>query len=167
MIVTDADRAGDVDALLAMNNSAVPNVNALDQSAFTALAGWGRLRVARAEEGAEPLGFVLTLPPGIPYDSLNYAWFIERYSDFEYVDRIVVSAAARGMGVGGQLYADVTRYAAQTGRARVCAEVNTEPPNPGSMAFHKGLGFRVLEERHNPSNDKTVAMLEKPTAADA
>lgn len=147
-------------ALLALNNAAVPHVNALGAAEFDAIARAGRVWVATTEQGAVPIGFVVTLARGVDYDSLNYAWFSTRFDAFTYVDRVVVSPAARGRGVGRALYDVVAREATLAGHGRVCAEVNVDPPNPGSMAFHTGLGFHVLAERHNESAGKTVAMLE-------
>ena len=46
------------------------------------------------------LGFVICLPPGTDYGSLNYAWFDERYDAFVYVDRIAVAEVHRNKGVG-------------------------------------------------------------------
>jgi len=34
-----------------------------------------------------------------------------------------------------------------SGRTLVTCEVNLHPPNPGSLRFHEGLGFRALGEQ--------------------
>ena len=47
-------------------------------------------------------------------------------------------------------------------KERVTAEVNEDPPNPESMAFHGKLGFRHLFSRKSPRLGKVVAMLERP-----
>ena len=154
MRVEDAVLPGDVDALLALNNAAVPAVNHLDDTAFLRLAAMGRIRLVRVDG---VLGFVLTLPAGTPYESLNYHWFNHRYRHFLYVDRIVVSEAARGRGVGRLLYEDAIAQARATAAGRVCSEVNLDPPNPGSFAFHDTLGFTPLCAR--PNDGKTVAMM--------
>ena len=72
-----------------------------------------------------------------------------------------MSNAARGCGVGRALYEETLRLAAELGEERVTAEVNEDPPNPESMAFHAKLGFRQLESRMSGSG-KRVAMLERP-----
>ena len=66
--------------------------------------------------------------------------------DFVYVDRIVVSHEAQGKGTGRRLYDDLAEAARAAGLKRIVCEVNTLPPNPGSIAFHSKAGFEPLEE---------------------
>lgn len=117
-----------------------------------ATVGWLLRHAAYARVGTDPAGvtaFLLGLPPGIAYDSDNYRWFGARYRDFLYIDRIAVAERARGHGIGTSLYADIARVA----RGRygcLLAEVNEEPSNPLSIAFHERSGFmRVGELTHN------------------
>ncbi|MGH8966961.1 MAG: GNAT family N-acetyltransferase, partial [Actinomycetes bacterium] len=85
-------------------------------------------------------GFVITFGPGTPYDSENYHWFTERYGhDFYYLDRIVVDDAFRRQGLGSFVY-DAMEQAA-SGHGRLALEVNLEPPNETSLAFHKARGY--------------------------
>ena len=37
----------------------------------------------------------------------------------------------------------------------ICCEINLEPPNPGSVAFHKKLGFKMIDQAAL-GNSKTV-----------
>ncbi|MEM9221516.1 MAG: GNAT family N-acetyltransferase [Pseudomonadota bacterium] len=156
MIVTDGSNAADRAEARAINNAAVPAVNALDSAAFDKLCALGELRIVR---GDDVLGACLTLQPGADHASLNYQWFDERFDEFLYVDRIVVSPQARGRGVGRMLYEDVFERARLKGYSRVCSEVNVDPPNPSSLAFHASMGFRPLLERLNPAEGKTVSMM--------
>jgi hypothetical protein len=158
--VRDAELPGEVDGILALNNAAVPAVNGLGATDLLELARMGAVRVA--VDGAELLGAVVTLGPGRPYDSLNYAWFVERYDDFLYIDRVVVAPAARGRGVGRLLYEDVIGQARREQRPRVASEVNVDPPNPVSHAFHARLGFEPVAERLNEREGKVVAMMVRP-----
>ncbi|WP_083660397.1 GNAT family N-acetyltransferase [Acuticoccus yangtzensis] len=162
--VEDA-RPEDMEAIAALNNAAVPNVNALSAEEMAAIAAMGALRIVRAEGAVA--GLVLTLPEGQPYPSMNYAWFSGRFDAFLYVDRIVVAPEARGLGIGRALYDDTAARAAALGRPRVCAEVNVEPPNAGSMAFHAASGFNVLLDRLNAESGKTVRMMERPVSPSA
>lgn len=154
----DGATIADVPAVLALNNAAIPAVNALDEGELTTLMGWGRLTVVRAADGGVGAA-LLTMPPGTSYDSMNYQWFGARYSNFLYVDRIVVNPLAQGGGLGRMLYDETAEFAARSGVERICCEVNTDPPNPGSMVFHARMGFDVLEERLNAQSGKTVAMM--------
>lgn len=85
--------------------------------------------------------YLIAFAPGAGYESPNYLWFVERYEAFVYVDRIVVSTAARGKGVARALYEDLFAFAAGTGAPRIVCEVNSDPPNPGSDAFHARMSF--------------------------
>jgi predicted GNAT superfamily acetyltransferase len=104
----------------------------------------------------ELLGFVICLSPGTDYGSLNYAWFNTRYDEFIYVDRIAVSTGYRDRGIGSLLYKEVVSYSNQYS-IPIVAEVNLNPPNPGSMRFHERFQFEeigILEHE-----DKSVTML--------
>jgi hypothetical protein len=156
---TAADRTW----LRAANNAEVPNVNHLDDADLSALLAQAAL-VRIAARAAGPLGTVVAFAPGADYASANYRWFCRRYPAFLYVDRVVVDPQARGRGVGRALY-DAVIAAAEAGHGgRVTCEVNLDPPNPGSMAFHARLGFREVARRDN--DGKTVAMLLRGPDAD-
>jgi len=160
MIVEDAVLPQDIAAAQALNNAAVPAVNALSAEAMTALCEIGALRIVRGDDGID--GLCLTIRDGMPYDSMNYQWFSGQFDRFLYVDRIVVAPGAKGKGVGRALYEDTIALAASHGLPRVCAEVNTDPPNPQSMAFHARLGFQPIIDRLNPGEGKTVRMMVRP-----
>ncbi len=135
--------AADHEAVLALNNSAVPHVNALDAERLMKLAGYAvHFRVAEDEAGIT--GFVLCVPPGTAYWSDNYAWFAARHGSapgaFLYLDRVVVAPRALRMGVGRLLYTDLYTFA-QGRWPRITLEVNLRPPNPGSVEFHRRMGF--------------------------
>ncbi len=162
MRLEDAALPAEAEALAALNNAAVPAVNGLSPAEILALAAKGTMRVVR-EDGPDGalLGLLLTMDGRQDYDSLNYRWFQARYSDFLYVDRVIVADAAKGRGVGRLLYEDAIARAAAAGLPHVLAEVNVDPPNPASHAFHARLGFRPLAERLNEREGKVVAMLER------
>jgi predicted GNAT superfamily acetyltransferase len=155
--------AGDDDhaAVLALNNSAVPHVNALTPEEFAwIVAHAGYFRVAIDDGGLA--GFVIAFPPGVDYWSLNYRWFSEFYrgAGFFYLDRVVVTERARGSGVGRALYDDLGRFVAGTW-SRIALEVNLLPPNPGSLAFHERLGFRRVGVREEDNGAKAVVLMER------
>ena len=149
--------ARDHPAVLALNNGAVPHVNALDETAFAWLASHATyFRVA--EDGDGIAGFVMMIENGTEYWSGNYAWFGARYDRFLYLDRVVVAQRAQRLGVGRALYDDVLTFAA--GRwPRITLEVNLRPPNPVSVAFHERMGFREVGTREY--DDNAVLMMER------
>lgn len=156
-VVVDPLRDDDLDAALALNNAAVPHVNELDIDRLTELRSLSSLAVAARLEGGF-VGFALVMAPGVPYDSPNYRWFNERHDDVRYLDRIAVDPAARRAGVGSALYAAVFDHARTEGCPLVGCEVNLEPPNPGSRAFHRSLGFEEVG-RQTTYGDTVVVQL--------
>ncbi len=97
------------------------------------------------ELDGEFAGFVITVAPGTDYWSENYRWYAERYGDrFYYLDRVVLHERARGTGLGSQLYDGLEAHAAPY--ERLALEVNTEPPNPVSLAFHTSRGYERIVE---------------------
>ena len=159
--------AADAGWFLALNNAAVPHVNMLDAAALTALLDEAAWTVA-VEAGGRPAGGLVAFGPGFSYASPNYCWFDARHDDFLYVDRVVVDASLRGAGLGKALYGALRDHA--SGRTRLLAcEVNEQPPNPASMAFHEGFGFRIVGRQETEGDAKSVALLEMalPAAATA
>ncbi|MBC7442780.1 MAG: GNAT family N-acetyltransferase [Ramlibacter sp.] len=152
--------AGDYASLLALNNGAVPAVNAHDVGSLTALLAASSLAIAVVEDGRPlvVLGFAVVFAVSADYASENYRWFSAQSDDFLYVDRIVVSAGARNRGLGRVLYAAIFEAARANGVSRVFCEVNVAPPNPRSLAFHARLGFAEIG-RQSTKNDTVVVSL--------
>lgn len=148
----------DLGRLVDLNNSAHPAVPVVDAREFADLLALTRLAlVAVADEAV--VGFLLAIDPGADYASENYRWFESRGVDSLYIDRIVVDAGARGAGVGRALYDAVFAQARTDGRAEVTCEVNLQPPNPESLAFHARMGFSRLGEQPTKGGSVTVALL--------
>lgn len=143
--------------ILALNAASTPAVGDMDAEDYRELAGQAH-RILVADVDGKPCGFLVLVRPGSAYESLNYAWFELTFTNHLYIDRIAVAEPAKGMGVGRVLYDEAKRIAAANGDKRLTCEVNEQPPNPDSIAFHKRLGFRHLLSR--PWKDKVVAMFE-------
>lgn len=125
---------------------------------MAALLGTADFTLA-ARDGETLVGFVIGMRPGSEYASENYRYFDARSSDFLYVDRIVVDAARRGSGTGRALYEAVFELARAHGLREVTCEVNLDPPNPESLAFHARLGFERVGEQPTKNGSVTVALL--------
>jgi len=163
-VVIRDTRADDLAGALALNNANVPSVNELDAAELARLL---RLSVVSltAEVDGDVGGFCVVLPPGVDYDSLNYAWFSARHgatgTPFAYLDRIAVDPAHRRLGIGRGLYAELRERLA--GRYPVlCCEVNVRPRNDVSLAFHERIGFREVGQQDTAGGTKTVSLLELP-----
>lgn len=111
------------------------------------------------EVDSQVVGFALAYAPESTYESVNYRWHHKRFADFLYLDRIAISSAWRRRGIATAMYDELETYAAAHGRM-VC-EVNSEPPNPESLAFHTHRGYRPIGRLKQPDGHETV-MMEKP-----
>jgi len=142
-------------AVLALNNAHAAELSWLDRDRLRHL-----LRQAfHACRIGEVDGFLLAFDQDAAYDSPNYLWFRQRYRRFVYVDRVVVAPTARGRGYAGLLYSDLFGRAAQAGHDVVVCEVNRDPPNPASDAFHASQGFAAIGEATIHQGSKTVRYL--------
>jgi hypothetical protein len=150
-------------AVLAINNAAVPAMNTLDADALDWLVT--RASYARVSESSGTVrAFLIGLGRGTGYQSVNYQWFSGRYAEFLYVDRIAVANDARRTGHGTALYDDLVAFARDKS-PRIVAEVNLNPPNPGSVAFHERHGFTgvgELSHAYDGAHAKRVLLMERP-----
>jgi predicted GNAT superfamily acetyltransferase len=156
--LTDLGEAMDplFSAVLALNNEHARETSELDPAKLREMVTGAFLARAMAD-GA---GFVITFDEISSYDSPNFLWFRSRFERFVYVDRIVVSPAARGRGLARAFYSEIFAAALASGRDRVVCEVNRVPPNSGSDAFHAALGFTEAGQG-SPAPGKIVRYLER------
>ena len=152
--------SGDEAFILALNAASTPSVSEMSADDYRAIAGWAH-RVLVAELDGKPCGFLILIRPGTAYPSDNYGWFEAKFDKHLYIDRIAVAEFAKGKGVGRAFYDEAALVAAKNGDQRLTCEVNEDPPNPQSLAFHKRVGFNYLLSRPSRSG-KVVAMFERP-----
>lgn len=148
--------ASDADTLLALNNAHQKETSFLSQSRWDHLVSQSYSATAIGTDG-----FLITFDQHADYDSPNFVWFQEKYDVFVYVDRIVVSAASRGQGIARTLYESLINMARADGYTRIVCEVNLDPPNLGSVAFHGQMGFVEIGRAHQKDREKTVRYLSK------
>jgi uncharacterized protein len=141
--------------VLTLNNEHARELSWLDADRLVELAG--RAFLARRIGAVD--AFLLAFDQDADYDSPNFLWFRSRYPRFVYVDRIVVAPSARGRGHARRLYDDLFQHALCCGHERVVCEVNREPPNPASDAFHATLGFTEVGLAAIRGGSKTVRYL--------
>jgi uncharacterized protein len=142
-------------ALLALNNEHAVELSCLDDARLRHLVSIAFL----AERAGFADALVIAFDQNADYDSPNFLWFRGHYARFVYVDRIVTSLQARGRGLARLLYGRLTERALGAGHERIVCEVNVDPPNPASEAFHRSLGFVPVGAVRLP-NGKTVNYLE-------
>jgi len=151
--ITPADHA----AVLAWNQSHVELLSPLDEERLVELLGWTERAEVIGHDGQD-VGFVLTFAAGAAYDSSNYRWFSERYPAFLYLDRVVIDPAVRRSGLGTRVYDALEAHARELGPV-LCLEVNLDPPNEPSLAFHRSRGY--VEVGQEESNGHLVSLMEK------
>ena len=156
-------REDDIPTLHRINQASRPEVGDIDRAGLARLLALSAptLVAEVLDAAAEPViaGFVLCLLDGVDYASGNYRWFAARYDRFAYVDRIAIDQAYRGRGLGGQLYNALERDLGGR-RALLTCEVNEQPPNPASIAFHTALGFDIVGRQAHRA-DYAVVMMAK------
>ncbi|WP_394891218.1 GNAT family N-acetyltransferase [Mesorhizobium sp. AaZ16] len=139
-------------AILALNNAHAAELSWLELAELSRLLD----EAFHARRIGEVDAFLLAFDQDARYDSPNFEWFRARYPRFVYVDRVVVAEHARGRGHARRLYADLFDHAARSGHDLVTCEVNEDPPNPASDAFHAALGFAVAGQALIHDGSKSV-----------
>ena len=139
--LAEADRA----AVLSINAGARPAVAPLDAAELDRLRGLSRHHLVAATEAGAVVGYLLAFDDRCAYDGEEFQFFLAQLRrPFFYADQIAVASARQGSGLGRQLYQALVAHARAQSVATLCCEVNTLPPNPASLDFHRRLGFTVL-----------------------
>ena len=145
--------ASDLDWVHALNQANGEALSFMERDAFEAMAA----RAAYARVLDDQAGFLLAYArPPIPESSPNFDWFAGRFENVLYIDRVAVADHARRQGIAARLYADLVAFARDSGFGRIGAEINSDPPNPGSDAFHAARGFQTVGEARLEGRGKTV-----------
>ncbi len=146
----------DLDRVLEINEANVPEVGALDRSRLAHLFGESAISLVSVHDSDDSdgsggsddsgdgiEGFCLVFAPGADYGSVNYRWFSEHHPGSMYLDRVAFDQRHVGRGLGSAMYAEVDRVIAtdHTAATGFTLEVNVDPPNEASLAFHRKLGF--------------------------
>lgn len=140
-------------AILALNNIHAEELSLMDAAGMGALLG----DAFHARRIGDLEAFIIALDEQHEgYDSPNYRWFQARLPRFVYIDRVAVSETARGRGHARRLYADLMERARSAGHRFLVCEVNSEPPNPASDAFHAAMGFEEMGAAIIHGGAKTV-----------
>ncbi len=145
----------DFEWVLALNQRFQVETSSLTPTRLAELAGAAsRFRIV-----SPTAAFLLAFDAEADYDGACFQWHRAREGSFLYVDRIIVAPEARGGGLARALYEDLFAHARARGYASVTCEVNSDPPNPASDAFHDAMGFEAVGEERLDGRDKTVRFL--------
>jgi uncharacterized protein len=139
-------------SLLALNNAFAQELSYLSPEKAAHLVR----QAAMACHVGEADALLLAFDQDAAYENPNFEWFRDRYKRFIYIDRVVVAPAMRGRGLARALYKALFDRAASLQHAQVVCEINLDPPNPASDAFHASLGFEQVGWAILPRAGKTV-----------
>ena len=139
----------------AWNQANTPHVNSLDFAAFSNVYGMSSHRYL-IEYNGSPAGFSWLMYPESLYESVNFHYFKDRFTNFLYLDRIVIAEEFRGKALATKLYKHIFATHAPI---PICCEVNSRPPNVASTELHKKLGFRLVGEQSTDKGKKRVQLL--------
>lgn len=150
----------DAAAILQINAQNVARLSPMDAPRLQGLAAMAaQLLVLDDASETRIQGFCLGLTDGQNYDSSHYRWFAARLKHFLYIDRIALSVNCRGQGWGRRIYERLAREAQAAGLLWLAAEVDSQPRNEASLAFHQTLGFREVGERLGDSGKRVSLQL--------
>lgn len=141
-------------ALLDLNNDHAVELSWADEAKLRNLVAMAFL----AERAGFADALLIALDQDASYDNPNFRWFLSRYARFVYVDRVVTAPEARGRGLARTLYSRLIERAIAAKHERIVCEVNADPPNLGSQALHRSLGFVPVGDARLPTG-KTVTYL--------
>ena len=147
----------DLDYILTQNAENVHYLSPLDADAVRRIPEQGgSVNILWNRE--HRVGFLISYGANGSYESVNYQWFQQRLKAFRYIDRIVIDQAYRGRGFGDSCYQSLID---QSRRDKLCwltAEIDIEPSNPGSLAFHQKHGFTEAGQQAVQNGKKRVSL---------
>lgn len=134
--------ASDLDRVTEINHDNVPSVGDATREHLGRLLAESAIALVDEVDG-RVIGFCLVFGAGADYDSVNYRWFQEHHPSSMYLDRVAFDPDRVGRGLGSAMYAEVDRRirAEHPDAVGLGLEVNIDPPNEPSLAFHARQGF--------------------------
>jgi hypothetical protein len=156
-VVIRAASSADFPAICALNLAEVQHTSAMDVGRLTDLDALSCHHRVVCLDGVV-VAFLLAICSGAQYKNENFEWFAKRYPRFMYVDRIVVSTAARGQRLGSILYKDLFHQAKLGGFPVITCEYNLSPPNEASKLFHDKFGFEEQGSQWVANGAKRVSL---------
>lgn len=151
----------DTPSILRINAAGVPGVEALEESDLRWLLALSGCHLVAVAEPRVVAGYLLSFYHDSDYTGEEFGYFRRWCREpFLYVDQVAIAPEYRKHGAGRCLYDAVTTVARRKRIGLVGCEVNIDPPNPASLAFHQRLGFSRLNEM-TVLGGRTVALFAK------
>lgn len=141
--ISDADHAD----VLRINETSRPAVAALAHADLRRLLVMGGLHLVAEADDQTVVGYAFSFANGDSYDGEEFRYFATHlHQPFIYIDQVAAARHRQREGIGRKLYAALVDHARTLGISTLCCEVNTSPPNPASLEFHRRLGFECIGE---------------------
>lgn len=150
-------------AIIDINATAQPGVYPLSLPEITEICIRSTLCSVALDQGIVR-GYLIAYSSTDPYNGEEFAWFKARDSSFLYIDQVAVAEQARRSGIGAELYRHAAEYVQQHNLSALVCEVNLNPPNPVSLAFHARCGFKEIGVL-SISDGRTVSLQRKSLLA--
>ncbi|WP_129648070.1 GNAT family N-acetyltransferase [Peristeroidobacter agariperforans] len=149
----------DLDAIILVNEAGRPHVASLDHRELQRLHSLGAQLFVAESSRASVRGYLIAFSHLHDYDAEEFQALRRRIDcSFLYIDQVAVHPDVRRAGGGLLLYEAAHRFARIHNLEKLCCEVNLEPPNPRSLAFHEKAGFSPLGTL-DVTDGRTVVLL--------
>ena len=149
----------DLKDIIEINEQSIPAVNTVSLIQFKSFLRDSIYFKVVTNRSQKICGFLLVLPSGLEYDSLNYKWFSSRYEKFAYIDRIAISKNWRNKGMGKSLYTDLENTLKDYNL--IACEFNVIPLNQVSKQFHESLNYENVGFQLTENGTKKVSLMTK------
>ena len=149
----------DLKDIIEINEESIPAVNTVSLMQFKSFLTDSIYFKVVTNRSQKICGFLLVLPSGLEYDSLNYKWFSSRYEKFAYIDRIAISKNWRNKGMGKSLYTDLENTLKDYNL--IACEFNVIPLNLVSKQFHESLDYEIVGFQLTENGTKKVSLMAK------
>jgi len=149
----------DLKDIIEINEESIPAVNTVSLMQFKSFLRDSIYFKVVTNRSRKICGFLLVLPSGLEYDSLNYKWFSSRYEKFAYIDRIAISKNWRNKGMGKSLYTDLENTLKDYNL--IACEFNVIPLNLVSKQFHESLDYENVGFQLTENGTKKVSLMTK------
>ncbi|MGA3286114.1 MAG: GNAT family N-acetyltransferase [Bacteroidota bacterium] len=159
MIIRDIT-VSDFNEVLEINERSVNYLSPLELERLEELLGQSKYSKV-IEQDKQIAAFIIAFDQSSKYSSPNFLWFKERYKSFLYIDRIVVHENYRRMGLADNLYSDIFRFAKNMNYECITCEIDSRPPNVGSMKFHDKYEFIEVGTQWLYNGEKQVSLRER------
>ncbi len=145
-----------------LNQKACPAALQLSEADFDERFEASGLRLLETRND-QLVAFAMGMTSRNPLPDFSLLWFVTRFDDFLFLERLVVDPGVRRTGIASALLERVLQACREEGMSSVCCQVHDRPANREAHAFVLARGFLAIESVMLPSRD-IVTMYQRSTA---